>query len=106
MRKWVKANLVGHLHAEKTADNQEVTKKKPLPENFHEFLFQPKAIKKINRGEKYMLDYYKRKLNKITDPDKWSRCSGHDQAESSVPDVTDEVGTAAYAIVSFFLQLD
>jgi len=45
-----------------------------------------------------MMDYYKRKLAKHEDYDTYARCSGHDQAESSVPDVTDEVGTKQYAL--------
>ena len=47
-----------------------------------------------------MMDYYKRKLAKHTEYDAYARCSGHEQVESSVPEVTDEVGSSQYALVS------
>jgi len=81
LRRWVKDNLKGHTGATKTPENQ-----------------NPKAYRKIDRGEKYMLDYYKRKLAKHEDYDLYARCSGIDEAHSSVPDVTDPVGTKSYAI--------
>jgi len=83
LRRWVKENLKGHTSATKTAENP-----------------NPKAFRKIDRGEKYMMDYYKRKLAKHTEYDAYARCSGHEQVESSVPEVTDEVGSSQYALVS------
>jgi len=81
LRRWVKENLKGHTSATKTPENQ-----------------NPKAFRKIDRGEKYMMDYYKRKLAKHTEYDAYARCSGHEQVESSVPEVTDEVGSSQYAL--------
>lgn len=82
LRRWVRENLHGHTSATKTAENQ-----------------NPKAFRKIDRGERYMMDYYKRKLAKHTEYETYARCSGHEQVESSVPEVTDEVGTSQYALL-------
>ena len=49
-----------------------------------------------------MMDYYKRKLAKHEEYEAYARCSGHEQVESSVPEVTAEVGSSEYALVSSF----
>lgn len=52
-----------------------------------------------------MMDYYKRKLAKHEEYETYARCSGHEQIESSVPEVTAEVGSSEYALVSTFLSI-